>query len=64
MVRIKLTLRELNLLLRCYKGVNDSSCIMIDFDEKEIDNVVNSISDYLLKRDFKRIVNQIVWELN
>ena len=47
MVRIKLTLRELNLLLGCYKGVNDSSCIIIDFDEKEIDNVINSISDYL-----------------
>ena len=34
MVRIKLTLRELNLLLGCYKGVNDSSCISDYFIKK------------------------------
>ena len=54
MVRIKLTLRELNLLLGCYKGVNDSSCIIIDFDEKEIDNVINSISDYFIKKGLQK----------
>ena len=35
-------------------GVNDSSCIIIDFDEKEIDNVINSISDYFIKKGLQK----------
>ena len=45
MVGIRLTLRELNLLIKFYKNLKSERKVLIAFDKKEIDAIVDRLSE-------------------
>ena len=57
MVGIRLTLRELNLLIKFYKNLKSERKVLIAFDKKEIDAIVDRLSEcftlYGLKKNYE-----------
>ena len=56
MAIIKLNLRELTLLLESYKELlnNSNKIISIEFDNEELANIIDKISNYFIKKSLKK----------
>lgn len=54
MVGIRITLRELNLLVKYYKNLKSEKKVLITFDEKEIDTIVDRLSECFTLKGLKK----------